>query len=189
ESVLGNGWYRGYLGWQDQHSVYGDDLALMMQLEITYADGTTQLVVTDGSWRAGSTGILQNDFYNGQTTDLTVDKAEPATPVEIVGQDRSILVAADGPPIRVTQTVAAKEVFRSPSGKLLVDFGQNLVGWVRLTARKTTEGQRVVIRHAEVLEHGELGTRPLRSSKATGEFILPAAEEITLEPELTFHGF
>lgn len=189
ESVLGNGWYRGNLGWQDQHSVYGDDLALMMQLEITYAGGTTQRVVTDESWRAGSTGILQDDFYNGQTTDLTVAKPEPSTPVRIVEQDRSILVAPDGPPIRITETVPAKEVFRSPSGKLLVDFGQNLVGWVRLTARNTTHGQRVVIRHAEVLEHGELGTRPLRSAKATDEFILPAADEITLEPDLTFHGF
>ncbi len=189
EALLGNGWFRGYLGFEGQHAVYGDHLALLAQLEITYADGSTRTFGTDESWRAGTTGIIEDDFYNGQTTDLTVPDTPPANPVTVVPQDMALLVAADGPPIRVTETIPATATWRSPSGKLLVDFGQNLVGWVRLTVRNATRGQQVTIRHAEVLEHDELGTRPLRSARATDTWTLPDAGEVTLEPDFTFHGF
>ena len=80
-----------------------------------------------------------------------------------------------GPPVRRVMTLPALELITSPSGKSLVDFGQNLVGWVRLTVRSTAPGQEVTVRHAEVLEHGELGTRPLRGAKATDKYILKGA--------------
>jgi len=65
-------------------------------------------------------------------------------------------------------------VTTSPSGKTLIDFGQNLVGWVRLKVRGATE---VTVRHAEVLEDGELGVRPLRTAKATDSWVLAGPEE------------
>jgi alpha-L-rhamnosidase len=83
----------------------------------------------------------------------------------------------------------AVRVWQSPSGKPLVDFGQNLVGWVRIKARGTRAGTEVVVRHAEVLEQEELGIRPLRSAKATDAYLLDDADEVELEPSLTFHGF
>jgi len=70
---------------------------------------------------------------------------------------------------------------------VIIDFGQNLVGWVRLTVEGTS-GQELVLRHAEVLEHGELGTRPLRGALATDRFILSGKRD-TFEPRFTFHGF
>jgi alpha-L-rhamnosidase len=86
-------------------------------------------------------------------------------------------------------TLPAVDLLTSPSGKKLVDFGQNLVGWVRLRVEDGVAGQEVTVRHAEVLEHGELGTRPLRGAKATDRYILNGAGEEVLEPALTFHGF
>ena len=74
-----------------------------------------------------------------------------------------------------------------PSGKTLVDFGQNLVGFVRVRVAGPA-GTEVVLRHAEVLEHGELGTRPLRRAEATDRFILSGGDDV-FEPTLTFHGF
>jgi alpha-L-rhamnosidase len=85
--------------------------------------------------------------------------------------------------------VNAVSVITSPSGKTIVDFGQNLVGWVRLTVRGGRDGDEVAVRHAEVLEHGELGVRPLRTAKATDSYVLAGPDETTLEPSLTFHGF
>ncbi len=201
EVLLGNGWYRGRLAWGGQRALYGDRLALLAQLEVTYADGSVETVGTDERWTARSSGVLADDLYDGQRTDLrpaaagsaaggaVAGDAGGADAVETVEADLGRLVAPEGPPVRATEVLPAVKVWTSPTGRTLVDFGQNLVGWVRLTARNTGEGAEVTIRHAEVLEHEELGVRPLRTAEATDTFVLPAADEVVLEPSLTFHGF
>jgi alpha-L-rhamnosidase len=205
--VLGNGWYRGRLGFRGGRALYGDRLALLAQLEVTTADGTVHVLATDGSWTAGVSDVVADDIYDGQRTDLRrphrpVDAGDP---VDVVEGDLSRLVAPDGPPVRVTDVFPPVRVFESPSelsqapgpsvgadqrhGRTLVDFGQNLVGWVRLRVRGGETGQEVVVRHAEVLEGGELGVRPLRTAKATDSYVLAGRAEAVLEPALTFHGF
>ena len=189
EALLGNGWYRGQLAWLKRKAVYGDRLAYLAQLEITYTDGSSQVVVTNGSWKAAESGVLQDDLYDGQRTDLRVADSGGWTPVEIVEWDLATVVAAQGPPVRQLMTVPAREVIRTGSGKCVVDFGQNLVGWVRLTVHDAAPAQEVTLRHAEVLENGELGTRPLRGAMATDSYILKGTNEEVLEPSFTFHGF
>ncbi|MBM2620061.1 glycoside hydrolase family 78 protein [Actinoplanes sp. LDG1-06] len=188
EVQLGNGWFRGYLGFRNQHSLYGDRLALLAQLEVETADGQVHTLATDGTWTAREGTIVDDDLYNGQHTDLRRAPG-PESPVDVLDADLSLLVAPDGPPVRITEVLPARSVFTSPSGRTLVDFGQNLVGWVRLTVRGGNAGDAVQIRHAEVLEDGELGVRPLRTAKATDEWILAGADDTVLEPSLTFHGF
>jgi len=112
-----------------------------------------------------------------------------ASAVDVLDADLALLVAPDGPPVRVTEIVPAVAVTTSPTGKTLVDFGQNLVGWVRLRVGGGATGDEITVRHAEVLEDGELGIRPLRTAKATDSYVLAGPGEVTLEPELTFHGF
>ncbi|WP_419994072.1 family 78 glycoside hydrolase catalytic domain [Streptomyces boninensis] len=186
--LLGNGWYRGRLGWTGRQALYGDRPALLAQLEVTYADGSVEVIGTDEQWTARNSGILADDLYDGQVTDLR--PLEPVTgPVDILDEDLGRLVAPDGPPVRVTQVLPARSVWQSPSGRTLADFGQNVVGRVRLRVRDPKAGDEVTVRHAEVLEHGELGTRPLRSAKAADSYFLADAAEAVLEPELTFHGF
>ena len=187
EVQLGNGWYRGYLGFRDQHSLYGDRLALLAQLEVETGDGQVHTLATDGTWTAREGAIVDDDLYNGQRTDLSRELG-PESPVDVIDADLSLLVAPDGPPVRVTEVLPAAEITTSPSGKTLVDFGQNVVGWVRLTARGRA-GDRVTVRHAEVLENGELGVRPLRTARATDEWILGGDDTTNLEPTFTFHGF
>ncbi|MEH1163916.1 family 78 glycoside hydrolase catalytic domain [Micromonospora sp. CPCC 205539] len=188
EILLGNGWHRGRLGFQGQHAVYGDRLAALAQLEVTTADGTSHVLATDGSWTARESGIVADDLYDGQRTDLRRSPGAQ-TPVDVLDADLGLLVAPDGPPVRVTDVLPAVAVTTSPSGRTLVDFGQNLVGRVRLRVRGATAGDEVVVRHAEVLEDGELGVRPLRTAKATDAYVLAGPDDVTLEPELTFHGF
>ena len=189
EALLGNGWYRGQLTWLKRRAVYGDRLAYLAQLEITYTDGSSQSVVTDGSWKAAESGVLQDDLYDGQLTDLRVANSGRWTPVEIIERDFSTVVASQGPPVRRLMTIPAREVTRTQSGKYLVDFGQNLVGWVRVRVHDAAPAQEVTLRHAEVLENGELGTRPLRNAAATDSYILKGTNEEVLEPVFTFHGF
>ena len=200
EALLGNGWYRGELTWFLKRDLYDDRLALLAQLELTYADGSVERLGTDETWHARPSHVLADDLYGGQVTDLRLlddghHAPEPdgvgAEPdgVEVLVVDLATLVAPEGPPVRVTQVVPAVEILTSPSGKQIVDLGQNLVGWVRLTVRGGAEGDEVTVRHAEVLEHGELGVRPLRGARATDTYYLAGPEATTLEPSLTFHGF
>ena len=189
EVLLGNGWYRGRLGWDGRHAHYGDRLALLAQLEVTTSDGQVIRLGTDASWMARESGVLADDLYDGQRTDLRPRTVDRTGAVEVVDADLARLVAPDGPPVRVTQTLPATAVFSSPSGATLVDFGQNLVGWVRLRVRDQAPGQEVVVRHAEVLEAGGAGG-PAAADRQ-GHRLLPAGRRAleVLEPSLTFHGF
>lgn len=189
-ALLGNGWYRGRLGYLGDRGIYGDRLALLAQLEITMASGEVITVATGSHWRSAESGIIADDFYNGQTTDLRHPFPQGAThEVDVIDTDQTLLVASEGPPVRETEILPAQRVWRSPAGRTLVDFGQNAVGRIRLRVRDSTEGHEIVIRHAEVLENDELGTRPLRAAEATDRFILSGRTNEVLEPQFTFHGF
>lgn len=106
----------------------------------------------------------------------------------VVARDLGTLVAPDGPPVRRTQMVAPVHITTSPSGRTLVDFGQNLVGRLRITVHGEA-GTTVTLRHAEVLENGELGVRPLRTAQAIDRYTLKGGEPESWEPRFTFHGF
>lgn len=191
QAVLGNGWYRGQLVWPQNRSSYGDRLALLAQIEVTYADGSVQVFGTDSGWGAVGSSILFDDFYDGQRRDLRIvdsPEGKQVDDVEVLGSVSGRLVAPSGPPVRVTQTLPAAQLITSPSGRTIIDFGQNLVGWVRLRVSGNA-GDEVTVRHAEVLEHGELGIRPLRSAQATCTYILSGRSDEILQPTFTFNGF
>ena len=197
-AMLGDGWYRGRLGFHGgRRNIYGDRLALLAQLEIDYADGSRERIITDEHWRAATGPILAGDIYDGESYDARRERPGWAAPgyadadwagVRLVARDLATLVAPSGPPVRRIEEVAPSAIFASPSGRTLVDFGQNLVGWLRLTVQGPA-GQTITLRHAEVLEHGELGTRPLRVAAATDRYTLRGEGVETYEPSFTFHGF
>jgi alpha-L-rhamnosidase len=179
EVLLGNGWYRGRLGFTGGGALYGDRLALLAQLEVTTADGAVLVLATDGSWTARESNVLDDQIYDGQRTDLRRDplgSGGEEDEVEVLDADLSGLVAPDGPPVRITDVLPAVSVFASPSGRTLVDFGQNVVGWVRLRVRGLEPGSEVTVRHAEVIEDGELAVRPLRTDKATDSYLVAGGE-------------
>jgi alpha-L-rhamnosidase len=194
--ALGNGWFRGRLGWSGGSALYGDELAALAQLEIEFADGYVQTVVTDESWTAGPSAVLLNDLYDGQAIDarrysdtwLERDFSDEAwTGVHLAELDFATLTQYIGPPVRRQEEILPIKIWTSPAGKTLVDFGQNLVGWVKVRVHGPA-GSTITLRHAEVLENDELGTRPLRSAKATDRFILGGDDDV-FEPTFTFHGF
>jgi len=192
---LADGWWRGNLGFQDKRNTYGDRTAAIAQLEITDGGGRITVIGTDSSWLAGRSPVLGSDLYNGETYDARLEDggwagAEDAAldPVVVEDFDASVLVAPDGPPVRATEELPVSAVLGTPSGKTILDFGQNLVGHVRLRVSGEA-GTELVLRHAEVLEHGELGTRPLRVARQTDRYVLRGGREEIWEPEFTIHGF
>lgn len=197
-AILGDGWFRGRLGFGGgKRNIYGERLALLAQLEVQYADGTTEIIVSDERWQAFQGAILMNSLYDGETYDARLEPSGWTLPgfddsgwsgVRSVAWDLDSLEAPINPPVRRIQTVLPVSITKSPSGKTIVDFGQNLVG--RLSIRvQGSGGQTITLRHAEVLDHGELGTRPLRLAEATDKYILRGDRSETWEPRFTFHGF
>ncbi|MBT2474661.1 family 78 glycoside hydrolase catalytic domain [Microbacterium sp. ISL-103] len=185
--LLGNGWYRGRLGFAGADANYGDEISVAAVLEVTFADGIVQRIVTSDEWAAEASDITRNSLYNGQTTDARLRAGGQALDVHTVDVDRATLMPQSSPLVVRNETLSPVEISTSPSGRTLVDFGQNLVGWVRFTVAGE-RGTRIRIRHAEVLEDGELGVRPLRGAEATDEFIL-SGDVDSFEPTFTFHGF
>ncbi|HET9649025.1 MAG TPA: family 78 glycoside hydrolase catalytic domain [Microlunatus sp.] len=195
--ALGNGWFRGRLTWKGVRKIYAEDLAAIGQLEITFDDGHRQTVVTDQTWTAGPSAVVTNDIYDGEIIDARLASGAWLQPgfespsgwdgVRAVEFDTRRLTPYIGPPVVRHEKIAPVVVWTSPSGRTLVDFGQNLVGWITFTVQGEA-GSLITIRHAEVLEHDELGTRPLRSAEATDRFILSGGVD-TFEPTFTFHGF
>jgi alpha-L-rhamnosidase len=194
--ALGKGWFGGRLGWTGNGAFYGSELAAFAQLEIEFADGVRQVVGTDEDWRSGQSAVIANDLYDGETIDARrIDDgwkqpgfaADDWVGVHTVDFDTSTLAPYIGPHVKRWNTLPVAEVITSPTGKTLLDFGQNLVGWLRVSVQGPA-GTEITVKHAEVLEHGELGTRPLRTAKATDTFILSGGLD-EFEPTFTFHGF
>lgn len=193
---LGNGWYRGNLGFTGDRALYGDERAGYAALEIQFEDGHIQTIGTDESWRSSTGEVLADDLYNGETIDARLADTAWLRPgfddsgwdaVRVVEFDEGRLVERTSPPIIRQSERAVERIWTSPSGRTLIDFGQNLVGFLRVRVSGPA-GTEIVIRHAEVLEQGELGTRPLRRAEATDRFILSGGDDV-FEPTLTFHGF
>ncbi len=196
--IVGDGWFRGHLGFRGgQRNVYGDRLALFAQLEIRYADGKSDCIATDGQWRTAHGPIRSSGIYAGEIYDARLERQAWSQPgydddgwvgVRTQSLDTAQLVTPTGPPIRRIQEVMPVAITTSPSGRTILDFGQNLVGWLRIRVNGDT-GTTVTLRHAEVLQDGELCTRPLRLAAATDRYTLRGGGVEEWEPRFTFHGF
>ncbi|WP_223693257.1 alpha-L-rhamnosidase [Leifsonia poae] len=198
-SWLGDGWYRGRLGWRGGfRNLFGSDLSLIAQLELRYSDGRLVTIATDESWRASTGPIVRAGNYDGEDYDARDEQAGWSRPafddsgwsaVSLAERDPATLVAPEGPPVRCTEEVVAVAVLTTPSGRRVLDFGQNLVGRVRIRVRGDA-GRVVTIRTAEVMQDGELYTRPLRDARSTDSYTLAGrAQAEEWEPRFTFHGF
>ncbi|WP_285104434.1 alpha-L-rhamnosidase [Promicromonospora sp. MEB111] len=194
---LAGGWWTEHYGFHGAaRTFYGEQPAAAVQLHVELADGTTRVLTTGPDWRGAAAGpVVASGIYAGERVDA--GRAVPGwslpgfddtawAPVRVDTSD-VVPEPAIAEPVRRVDEVAVRDVITTPSGRTVLDFGQNLVG--RLRVRVTGEpGQVITLRHAEVLEHGELGVRPLRHAAATDHLVLSGGED-AFEPEFTFHGF
>ena len=196
-ALLGDGWYGSGLTWVGMH-FFSPPGRFVAQLELNYADGSHETVVTDESWKASASPILRSDIYAGEIYDARLEQSG----WEKSGFDDSrwkAAVAADAPkivvssqitaPARIISTLDPKGVTAVANGAYIFDMGQNMVGWVTLKV-KGTAGTKVRLRFAEILNpDGTIYTANLRNADATDVYILRGVEEETFAPHFTFHGF
>ncbi len=196
--VLGNGWYRGFLAWDDNKNIYGKQSGLLFQLNITYSDGSTGIIVSDNTWKSADGAIRYAEIYHGETFDANEEKTGWASAgyndaawagVKEQNYTNDNLIATCNEPIRKKEIFTPVKIFTTPKGEKVIDFGQNLVGWVLVNV-KGNKGDKITIQHAEVLDkYGNFYTDNLRAAKATNTYILKGGGEEKLEPHFTFYGF
>ncbi len=203
ENVLGaqlaDGWYCGYVGLDAKRAGahYGTAPELLTQLDVTFSDGSADRVVTGEGWRGRLAAIRHADLLMGERQDLRLDPSGWDSPgfddsgwlaVRSRPLDARKLVADPGPPVRVIEEIAPVSIQADASGRRIVDFGQNLTGWLRIDV-DAPAGRRLRLRHGEVLAaDGSLYTDNLRSARQVDEFVTSGGRQV-LEPRFTLHGF
>lgn len=196
--TLGNGRYFWLA--QQGKTVAGFGLPrLLARLDIEYADGTRDAVVTDRSWRATADGpIIANHEYDGEEYDARLempgwndngfDDSRWARP-DVMEAPKGKLLPQPCTPMRPMQTLAPKSVTRLASGKILVDFGQNMSGNMRARFRGKA-GRPVVMRFAETINpDSTLYTANLREANVTDIYIPASGAKAEFQPWFVTHGF
>jgi len=197
-AILADGWYRGFWSWNMTRNYYGEKLALLLQIQVTYPDGTSEIIGTDETWKAATGPILESDIYNGEVYDARLEMSgwskagfddQNWKPVRQLDHSKKILVAPLGPPVRKIQEIKPIKIIKASNGETVFDMGQNMVGWVRLQVNGPA-GTTVTLKHAEVLDkNGNLYTENLRKAKQRVRYTLKGGSEEIYEPHFTFHGF
>ncbi|KFY18191.1 hypothetical protein V492_00089 [Pseudogymnoascus sp. VKM F-4246] len=199
---VGEGWYAGRLGFHGgQRFIYGRELASLVQLEVEFADSSERFtLISDESWICGKSPRLRSEIYDGEVYDMREEQEgwneSITTPdgaswvsVKVLPPLSTKLIAPDAPPVTVTEEVSPVEIIKTKSGKTVLDFGQNLVGKVRVNSVRLPAGQKITFTHVEVLENGEISTRPLRGAVCVDTVIFSDKELRDWTPKFTFHGF
>ena len=197
-AILGSGWYRTRLTWINKTNIYGKDTALLFQMMIKYADGTSETVVSDDSWKASNSNITYSEIYNGEIQDARLEQKNYSvtnfddskwTSVVLKDFPKDYITASINEPIRKHETFKPIQVLTSPKGETILDFGQNLAGWVKVSIQGKA-GQQIKLSHVEMLDKkGTPYFENLRSAKAQATYTLSGNGVETFEPHFTTFGF
>jgi alpha-L-rhamnosidase len=195
--IVGDGWYSGTVGFLG-NKVYGERPFFLLQTNIEYEDGSTDSVVTDGSWAVTTGPILYSDMIKGETYDATKE----LTGWDTVDYDDSawekpdvrpgyngVLSATLEPPIRTTEILKPISIRKTDAGTYIYDMGQNMVGWTEVIV-SGKRGTRITLSHTEMLNpDGSMYLDNLRVAIQQNHYILKGEGEERYEPNFTFQGF
>ncbi|RKY05352.1 rhamnosidase [Candidatus Poribacteria bacterium] len=196
--ILADEWFAGYCGGWGRRGRYGEP-RVILQMEIEFEDGSKELVITDGSWKAAYGPILEADFYMGEAYDARREMPGWDSPgfddrdwrPVVVDENVNLeLTAHPGVPVRKTMELPAKSVREVEPGVFVFDMGQNMIGVARLKVKGAEPGRRIALRFAEVLNpDGTIYTTNLRKARNRDLYICKGGEEEVWEPRFTFRGF
>ena len=202
ENVIGAhicaGWYKGTMGFVRMRNHYGDRAAFACQLVVEYQDGNKEVFCTDQAWQGEWSPVLFSEIYDGEIYDARYEISDwnqvtclyqNWRKCEIVHFDMAVLQAQSGCKVRQKTKLPVKKIINTPQGDTVIDFGQNLTGWIEFRA-KGREGDCVELQCFEVLDaDGNVYLDNLRTAKETVTYYFGKKEEITFHPNFTFQGF
>ncbi|MBR4333951.1 MAG: family 78 glycoside hydrolase catalytic domain, partial [Clostridia bacterium] len=188
---VGRGWFRSPVpGWDNdgmKKQRFNQPCGLIALLRIRYTDGTEETVVTDEAWETSEGPVRFSEIYDGETCDARV-KPDDWKKAKILDWPKDILIPQEGEEIREMERVAAREIIRTAAGETVVDFGQEVTGWVEFTI-DARAGELVHFNHGEVLDKdGNFYNENYRGAKAEVRYICGEGKQ-TWHPRFTFFGF
>lgn len=203
--MLGNGWYNMHTRatWNFDQAPWRNEPVMRLHLHIELADGTTQTVVSDSSWRANTGPVVLDGIRAGEVYDAREERPgwdQPHyddtdwRPPSIVRGPTGQLCSQKMPPIRVTQSIQPVSISEPRPGVFVFDLGQHMAGWVRLRVRGPA-GQKVTLRYSErvdsqgMIERDEIFTYVFEGPFQTDQYILKGQGLETWEPRFSYHGF
>lgn len=191
EVVVGRGWYSspmpGWLDTPEKKARYEQGIALISALVIDYQDGEQQIIATDKTWTVKSSQIKFSEIYDGEVFDASAENTDLGNAVNFV-KSTPKLVPQVGEAIREHEYVFPKRIFKDTSGATVVDFGQEITGYVQIRTN-AKQGECIKFTHGETLDKdGNFYNENYRSAKAMVTYICRDGEQ-TWHPKLTFFGF
>jgi len=196
--TVGRGWYLTPLSWSPNPVQRDKRPALLAQLIIHYKGGGMQVISSNTNWQSFTNGpITSSEIFDGEIYDANKKLNDWSKPgyknelwgnVNILKEDVGNLVPTISEPVREINRLYPKRIITTPAGENIIDFGQNLVGWVELNY-SGNKNDTVILQHAEVLDQkGNFYTANLRSAKQTNTYILDGAQKL-YHPHFTYQGF
>lgn len=197
-ALLADGWWIGRLGMSGDSCNYGKRLGFLMEMEITYTDGSREVICSDESFRSADSYICYSDLYIGEKQDL-LNRDDAWMRAGFDDSSWDACSPADYPmdslraqpldPVCVTEILDMVCIFETPKGELVMDFGQVIAGVLHITFQAKA-GQVVAFEHGEVLDRdGNYINNILGRNKDQKDVVVCAAGEQIFEPQFTYHGF
>ena len=182
---VGDGWWR----WNNN---FGYTLALWGELTLTFADGSTEVVATDESFEVGTGPVVKTDLQMGETYDAQIEPQGWQQAVVCAEHTEGKLIDNQSVPVREKERFPGRPT-QDSAGSLVIDFGQNITGYVRMTLRNTTPGQVVHLKHGEGLDkEGKFSTANCDGGKTKFQeitYICKGGEVEEYTPHFAVFGF
>ena len=144
QTTIGDGWWR----WKNN---YGYRLAFLGELELHYIDGSKEIIGTDESFMVGTGPVVKSDLQKGEIYDARITSSNWTTPLLETEHTDGTLILNQSVPVREKEHFVGK-LFRDGEGNLVVDFGQNIAGYIHMVLHNTKPGQVIHLKHGEGLD-------------------------------------
>lgn len=197
-AMVGAGWYKGDMSFNRYRNYYGEQTGFICQLVVTLRDGSQQVIASDERWQGSDSAILFSELYDGEVYDARREQQGWSEPgfaaqgwraVNVLTADKTVLQPQTACPVQEIERLTPRALFTTPKGETVIDFGQNLSGWVEFRVRGAA-GDKVTLRHFEVLDaDGNVYLANLRTAKQRIDYTLRGGEEECYHPHFTFQGF
>ncbi len=185
--ALGNGWYKGRFSFDDRTGggYYGSSWRLLAEVRLSYADGTEDVIGTDGTWTVTRTNIYNSNIYDGEYVDDTLPALPPVNAI-VKDAPKGELTPRLSPPVKVFEELPA-ELIVTPAGETVMDLKQNMTGSFRLKVHEP-RGTKIHVQVGEILQQGNFYRDNLRTAKAEYVYISDGEPHV-LQPKFTFYGY
>lgn len=193
--MLGNGWYKGRFSYEpNMQELYGNLFQFLGEIRMETEEGKEILIVSDETWECTPSPVLESGIYDGEVYDAEKRTEGFSLPGTVLGCRVSVTERPGGeirdrlsPPLVITERKKPVRLIRTPAGEEVLDFGQNMTGWVEFQCQEKA-GTRIRLQYGEVLQNGNFYRDNLRTAKAEMVYISDGNEH-RVRPHFTFYGF